>query len=136
MKGPHEGRELELMLAGEKPLAMFTEVRPIENGVVPEDEFSPLVRDGRIIMCETFEPAPPIASIPEKLQIRCVLYALPGETWRIEAMLLVRSVYANHGGWDEGLERVIGKLLGYSEADIDAFVKEVLARNDDGPPQC
>jgi hypothetical protein len=128
MVGPHEDRELELMLAGEKPLAMFTEVWPVESGFIPEDEFLPHVRAGRIIMREAFEPAPAVEGGPENLQIRCVLYALPDEAWRIDAMLLLRRVYATQGGWDEGLERMIGSLLGYSQSDIDGFIERIPAR--------
>jgi hypothetical protein len=128
MNGPHEQRELELMLAGEKPLAMFTEVWPVESGFIPEDDFRPHVHAGRMIMREAFEPAPAIGNRPENLKIRCVLYALPNEAWRIDAMLLLRSIYARQGGWDEGLERMIGSLLGYSQADIDTFIERISAR--------
>jgi len=47
--GPHEFRELELMLAGIKPLAMFFDVIPptIE---LPEAEFEPSLKSGQIIL--------------------------------------------------------------------------------------
>jgi hypothetical protein len=128
MIGPHEGRELALMLAGRKPLAMFTEVLPAESGLIPEDHFLPHVRAGRIVMREAFAPALPVAGHPGKLRLRYVLYALPEEAWRIDAMLLLNKVYTRQGGWDEGLERLIGCLLGYSEADIEAFVKQIARR--------
>jgi len=44
--GPHDDRELELMLAGRKPLAMFTEVLPLESGLIPEADFAPHVASG------------------------------------------------------------------------------------------
>ena len=127
--GPHEGRELELMLAGQKPLAMFTEISPIETGLIPEDEFAPYVKSGRIIMHEVFEPMQDTAGHQEGLHIRRVLYALPEEIWRIEAILLVCRVASGLRRWDEGLERVTGKLLGYEDRQIDAFVEKIRQDN-------
>jgi hypothetical protein len=125
--GPHEGIELELMLAGRKPLAMFTEVPPIEIGTVPEEDFQPYVASGQIVMREVFEPAPAIPGYNGELLRRRVLYALATEVWRIDAMLLVNQVYAAQGGWDEGLERIIGKLLGYEDMQIEAFLRKIAA---------
>jgi hypothetical protein len=123
--GPHEGIELELMLAGTKPLAMFTEVSPLETGVVPEEDFRPHVESGRIIMREVFEPAPKLPNYNGDVRTRRVLYALPEEAWRIEAMLLLCQVYETQGGWDVGLERMTGRLLGYEERQIEAFLKRL-----------
>lgn len=123
--GPHEDRELELMLAGRKPLAMFTEISPDETGVIPEADFAPHVESGRLIVREVFEP---LEEEPENSGgqfVRRVLYALPEESWRIDAMLLVCRVAANLRRWDEGLERVTGELLGYDKRQIDAFVGRI-----------
>ncbi|HMA16509.1 MAG TPA: hypothetical protein VKP12_17100, partial [Kiloniellaceae bacterium] len=49
--GPHEGRELELMLAGTKPLAMFGDAVGSAQEV-PEDDFAPYVAEGRIVRRE------------------------------------------------------------------------------------
>lgn len=127
--GPHEGRELELMLARRKPLAMFTEVRPIETDVVPEKEFAPYITSGQVIMRETFEPAPNVSGYEGQLLIRRVLYALPEEVWRIDAMFFLCHVYAAQGGWDEGLERMTGKLLGYESHDIETYLQKMAGRN-------
>jgi len=126
--GPHEGRELELMLAGTKPLAMFIEVLPAEAGLIPEAAFAPHVRSGRLVMREIITPASGVPDCPEGLSVRHVLYALPEEAWRIEAMLLVCGVAASIRRWDEGLERVTGKLLGYEDWQIDAFLRKVLPK--------
>lgn len=120
--GPHEGRELELLLAGQKPLAMFTDVPAIETGFFPEDDFASHVAAGRLVMRVAFEPLPPSPQHGNDLRLRRVLYATPHEAWRMEAMLLVCHVAAQLGIWDEGLERMTGKLLGYTEQQIDAFV--------------
>ena len=121
--GPHEDRELELMLAGRKPLAMFTELSPDETGLIPEAEFSPYVRSGRLIVREVFEPVERLSEDSGEHFVRRVLYALPEEKWRIDAMLLVCRVATKLRRWDEGLERVTGELLGYNKRQIDAFVE-------------
>ena len=55
--GPHEGRELELMLSGEKPLAMFSDV--IASGFEwPDAEFQPHVSSGRLIKKEFLAQTP------------------------------------------------------------------------------
>lgn len=123
--GPHEDRELELMLAGQKPLAMFTEVLPVESGLIPEVNFAPHVASGRLVMREVFEPAAKLSGDQRKLSLRRVLYALPSDEWRIDAMILVCQVSASLRKWDEGLERVTGKLLGYEDRQIDAFIKKI-----------
>ena len=46
--GPHEGRELELMLAGKKPLALFS-APTFEAETLPIKDFAPYVDDGLII---------------------------------------------------------------------------------------
>ena len=118
--GPHEGQELTLMLTKEKPLAMFTEIWPLESSI-PEQEFSEHVKRGGIIMREVFEPALSPPRDAPQAKVRRVLYALPTEAWRIDAMVMLCQVY--HGrGWDAGLERLTGRLLGYKDEDIEAFV--------------
>jgi hypothetical protein len=123
--GPHEHRELELMLAGLKPLAMFVEIVPIESGIVPEAEFAPHVAAGRIVMREVFEENPRLPVSAKDARVRRVLYALPDETWRIDAFLLMSSVYDQQGGWDAGLERLTGKLLGYDDREIEAWLRKM-----------
>jgi hypothetical protein len=122
--GPHEGRELELMLSGKKPMAMFTEVLPVESQI-PEQEFAEYVESGKIVKREVFEPGPRLPGHPEETKIRRVLYALPTETWRIDAMIMLSEVYQRHPGWDAGLERMIGSLLGYEAEDVEAFVQKM-----------
>lgn len=126
--GPHEDRELALMLAGKKPLAMFVEISPIETGLIPEAKFAPFVEAGRLVMREVFEPTSSVPGHPEKLFMRRVLYAQPEEVWRINAMILVCEVVSTLKRWDEGLERVTGKLLGYSDQEIDTFIEKVIPK--------
>jgi hypothetical protein len=118
--GPHEGRELELMLSGSKPLSMFVEPIPPEFDVFPEEEFHSLVAQGRLVKEVSIETLPGPGD--KKRQVRRVLYALPGEEWRIRAVLLVQHLYTTLPGWPD-LDRVIGILLGYERRDIEQFVE-------------
>jgi hypothetical protein len=47
--GPHEGREIELMLAGLKPVSMFVEPVDSDTECFPEEEFDKLVSEGRMV---------------------------------------------------------------------------------------
>lgn len=120
--GPHEGRELELMLSGSKPLSMFVEPIPADFDVFPERDFDEAVLQGKLVKHVSLEVLP--APVGATGQIRRVLYALPDEAWRINACILVHQVYASLGpGWRPDLERIIGLLLGYSREDIEKFIE-------------
>ena len=122
--GPHEGCELELMRRGVKPLSMFVEPVPPEFEYFPEHEFDSFVSHGglvkRIQLETTKDPS------GKDVTFRRVLYALPHEAWRIEALLLVQSVYDSRcPGWRPDLDRVIGLLLGYDREDIEQFLESI-----------
>ena len=120
--GPHEGQELELMLKGSKPLSMFVETVPPEFEAFPESDFDNLVSRGNLIKRVSIETVQrPDGKIG---QVRRIIYALPSEEWRINALLLVQDLYAQLSpGWHPDLERIIGLLLGYEREDIESFVK-------------
>jgi hypothetical protein len=110
------------MIAGAKPLSMFVEPVPPEFDYFPESDFDALVSEGKL----TKQISSEIVQQPDgKLgRIRRVLYALPDEEWRINAMLLVQSLYSSlPSGWRADLDRVIGLLLGYERRDIEEFIK-------------
>src|SRR5947199_5687132 len=88
--GPHEGRELELMIAGTKPLSMFVESIPRDFECFAEEEFDTLVSQGQLVKNVTVEDV--INPVGEKSQIRRTLYALPNERWRINAILMLQSL--------------------------------------------
>src|SRR5262245_17965709 len=120
-RAPHEGRELELMLTGRKPLSMFTEWIDSEFKCFPEEEFDALVAEGELIENVAFEVMN--HHTDGDLHFRRVLYALPGEEWRIKAMLLVLDLYRPlTPGWRPDLDRVIGLLLGYEREHVDKFL--------------
>jgi hypothetical protein len=122
----HTHRELALMLVGKKPLSAFSEAYPSldeERGLIPEKAFQKHVDSGRIVKREHIsqpnENSPKFKG--QRLATRRVLYALPGEQWRIDAYLLLWKT-AEKVGWGEGFERLEGSLLGYEDWENDAFI--------------
>lgn len=111
MIGPHEGKELDLMLAGKKHLAVFYE----DN--IPEDTFSSHVNNGSLLRFEeTFVT-------PEGGTIRYVCFTTPGEAWRANAFFWSkREIFSGERPFDDAYEYFIGRLLGYEESDIVHFL--------------
>lgn len=118
--GPHEGRELELMLSGRKPLALFYAIES-ETWILPEDQFDRHVAMGKIVKADfLFKPISPAAPI-----VKCVLYALPTETARVpEAVKILRTVFEELTAPTDDQERALGRLLGYTEDDIALFLSQ------------
>ncbi len=121
MIGPHEGRELELMLAGRKALAVFHDVLPsggnIPEEIIPEQAFAPYVASG------TFRRFAEEIISPKGDRIRHVCFTLPGHEWRAEFFLwLHREIYAGRIRYEPAHEHIIGGLLGYEKADGEEFL--------------
>ena len=115
--GPHELRELELMLAGRKPLAVFCDGVPA-SFELPEKDFAPHVASGRIIRREEIY-LDPRADYPG----RFVYYALPEEAWRIEALHRINeAIFTGRRKATEQNDIETGRLLGYAEEDIQRFL--------------
>jgi hypothetical protein len=113
----HTGRELLLMLAGKKPLAVFSKIDgPEEDGIVPEELFDPYVQSGR------FTKLDEVVEMTRFGPMRRIYYAAAGEEWRIEAFRTLWRLGEKHKSWSDGFEKMEGYLLGY-EADIDPFFK-------------
>lgn len=108
----HTNRELLMMLAGEKPLAVFYDayVAGNDSKVIRDEKFGPYVLAGRFIKREHIEIDPEDASN----SIRWIFYALPSEGWRIDAYILMKRT-AKFSGWNDGFERFEGSLLGYTD---------------------
>jgi hypothetical protein len=125
--GPHEGRELELMLAGRKPLSLFSFEAGIQREIFPESQFDLQVAEGRFV--KDFRL---VTFVSEGLEtsMKNILYATASEAWRIPAMWVVQDIYHSMlPGWRPDLERVIGSLLGYERNDVEMFI-ERLARSE------
>ncbi|KAA3523468.1 hypothetical protein DXM29_20395 [Agrobacterium tumefaciens] len=118
----HIGNELKLMREGKKPLSMFYYMELTgDKDFVPLDDFKPYVEKGAIVMEEfvLLNPHDPQHSITY------VLYALPKETWRIPALkTALMAQRDNFRRPDEGIDRIIGMLLGYPKKDIDNWIKK------------
>lgn len=115
--GPHEGRELDLLLAGEKPLAMFSDVLSSDY-VWPDERFAPFVSKGALVKREFITE-----TADGRHKIRHLYFALPNEAWRIEA---AHDLSCKHFPvWCDEAEEVcanLGRLLGYREEDIQTFL--------------
>ena len=111
----HTGRELRMMLAGVKPLAVFSDVYEDDPSpwCFPVDVFEPHVRDGTLVKREV------VALHDERVHV--LLYALAAEAWRIDAYLLL-SQEALHEGWNDTLTRMVGTLLGYAHWQNDVHM--------------
>jgi len=123
MIGPHEGKELALMLAGKKYLAAFGDVLPddgvIAEAIIPQQAFAPYVANGTF---RRFEQS--IFSIRLNKTLRHVCFTSPGHEWRAETFLWIRRM--SHAGQmpvDKAADIIIGRLLGYDEADIQDFIQ-------------
>lgn len=126
--GPHDGRELELMLKGEKRLAWFPEMDPV-------DAFAPHVEEGTILRFEWLDWTTHFhAQMKEHMPANMVwpvpcFYYLPGEDERLNALLDLRAEYETMGeGFHLGFERKIGELLDYKPQAIDAFIAQLQTR--------
>ena len=126
--GPHEGRELELMLAGKKHLSEFTFEEGIEREIFPERQFDLHVAGGFLIKDVRGEQY--VSRDGEEISARSILYATASEAWRIPAMRMIQDIYCSMGpGWRPDLERVIGSLLGYDRNDVELFIERLFSRN-------
>ena len=127
----HTNRELELMLAGKKPLAMFYDevsVLPHEE-IIPEGRFSPYVSSGLFVRGEETYIGEYRSSLARKEQIKYVFFALAGEAWRISALsLLLRVCYRMNSWQSEEMERMESFLLGYTDDEVDAWCDQRLRR--------
>ncbi|MEI9428813.1 hypothetical protein [Mesorhizobium sp. Cs1299R1N3] len=113
----HTNRELVMMLAGTKPLAVFSHegVDGFEKSdALADQDFARHVADGTLSEhVRTFQ-------IPLRrgatLNIDYWFYALKGEEWRVEAYSLLLDLL-HRGAWCPQLEWQQGKLLGYTDEE-------------------
>jgi hypothetical protein len=122
MIGPHQGKELELMLAGKKHLAVFCEAVvegvEISEEIIPENAFSPYVINGQIerFSQDFFSPKLPFPA-------RYVCFSMTGHEWRAKAFFWMhQECVTGKRPFDDAYEFFIGRLLGYEEEDIIDFL--------------
>jgi hypothetical protein len=124
----HTGRELQMMLEGTKPLAVFSDSYPSSRPSydnIPEDVFAPHVESGRFVSREVIVPPEYPAREPP---MRIVCYALATEQWRIDAYLLLHRVGFKYG-WSETCERMEGTLLGYTDEQNDTYIEMIYLKH-------
>lgn len=107
--GPHEGIELSLMDSGEKPVALFAEVRP--------KDFDSFTQAEGISFFE-FES-------PEKLGITVPIWIVYRDGYQDDARELQRLFSeVSVSSFCPEKERRIGEILSYSEDEIQAYIDQ------------
>ena len=115
----HTNRELALMLAGKKPLAVFAheKVDGFEKAdALANQDFAPHVADGTL----SEQVRTKKISLPSgvAVDIDYWFYTLKGEEWRVDAYWLLIEFLQNRG-WCPQFEWLEGKLLGYTDQQND-----------------
>jgi hypothetical protein len=118
----HTDRELLLMLRGEKPMAAFAYCRGEKLEDFCDQPFAQHVASGALVQRD-FSIGENEAST-----VHFRIYALPGELWRADALMTLKRV-AETCNWSEGMERLEGALLGYTDAQNDEFIDKVFRKN-------
>ena len=125
MIGPHEGQELELMLAGKKRLAAFGDIIPangeIAEQIIPEQKFKPYVESGEIIRFEE------IYTTADGYKKKQVCFTLPNEEWRAKAYMFFRKkISMLEIKYEDTYDEFFGLLLDYDPSDIEHFINQNL----------
>lgn len=110
--GPHEGKEFELMMSGQKPVALIS---------APEKmpDFLEQVKLGNFIMTAS---AYELRKQPGVIATdRIYFFARPESRLRMEELAAIFNKNAQSGSFTDDDHRRIGQLLGYSEDDIEVF---------------
>lgn len=117
----HTGFELPLMLEGRKPLSKFADTYPSDWLDEVVARFEPFVKGGQIVRRVVTEAWPePRRHANQRLVagLREVFFTLPGHEWRVDANQLLYEIGLKTG-WNDTLERLEGRLLGYEEWQND-----------------
>jgi hypothetical protein len=118
----HTGRELLLMLRGEKPMAAFAYAPGEKLEDFCNQPFAQHVASGTLIQRD-FSIC---RNEPSTVHFR--IYTLPGESWRADALMTLKRV-AETCDWSEGMVRLEGALLGYTDSQNDEFVGKFFRKN-------
>lgn len=119
----HTNRELGLMLAGKKPLACFVDGKDCFPESVSRyiGMFDRQVAAGRIVRRDHFSDAAWL----RPFVCHHILFALPGEEWRMQAML---DLMLSDTPWTADHERRQGELFGYDEWMNDYWLASVYTK--------
>ena len=112
----HTNRELGLMLRGDKLLAVFADVEPFPDIVSRYLRlFDRHCAAGRLEKREYVD-----LGLGDR-SVLTVMYALPNESWRIDAMIELRRQLAS---WSPEAERMEGSLLGRQDWQNDIWLRD------------
>ena len=116
----HTNFELGMMLRGEKPLTVFYDW---EDAIHPAVKryirmFDRHVAAGRFVRRDVMTPRDDALNVPGGWM---VLFALPNEAWRIEAMIDLKKSLGPVD-WSAAHERREGELLGYEDWQNDIWL--------------
>lgn len=135
--GPHNGKELDLMLSGDKPLAFFSVEPGMKAEHVGDADFAPHVESGRIrFFSKSTEYRVGSHLNARLIEIEWRAYCLPAHEWRAKIILALHSeapgerVSIRDQLSPEDMARMNGTLLGYSADDIEAFVGRMTRAHD------
>jgi len=108
-RGPHEGRYLQLFLAGKKPAIIIDDWQM--------EPFEKYVESGELIKFPLLVPDSP------EMTWEIFVLTIPGQEWRAKK---IQSLYVNREQWPfEKMElwhSKLGILLGYTNDDIRRFI--------------
>lgn len=121
----HTNRELGMMLRREKPLAVFND----GYGCFPTAVkrylrlFGRHAREGRFSKREYVVP---VTRNPRTRGWHTIMFALPGEEWRIDAMIELRAALEMESGtWSLAHEAEEGRLLGYADWQVEWWISNL-----------
>ncbi|WP_421398543.1 hemin receptor [Agrobacterium fabrum] len=122
-QGSHSGRELELMMLGKKPMAMFIADDSVPPDKIGDAEFRPYVENGQIIKNV-------YRNDELKFESRC--YCLPSEEWRgkLKNFLFQSSCEGKLPPTftSDDKARIDGILLGYTKESIERHILDLQQR--------
>ena len=113
--GPHEGKELELMLNNQKNIALF-----YTDYDIPEAFFPYLENNTFKLLTINLKD--------ELIGIFSYLIIYKGEYFN-ELNRLVNLLKNGFGKFNPEMEREIGRLLGYNSDDIDFYINHCYKKN-------
>lgn len=123
----HDGKELDLMLSGQKPLSLFYDNpdNSLKRSVSAEEIFDRYVDSGVFTKGELTLSGSIDPRTGRDAKIRFIIYAAKGDEWRIPAMILVlQTMQCTTIKPDEGLNRLIGSLLGYTDDQNNEYISK------------
>lgn len=110
--GPHEGKELQLMLSHKKKIALFY------TDAEPPDEFFPYINNG-IFLLQTIN----LNSLQSDSLLTTYYLIFRQEHIELAEELALTLIENYSTVFRPDLERKIGRLLGYHPDDIEYFIK-------------